>query len=116
MCLIRGVIDLLFWKSNSGKQLQKKTKQRKNINIYVLESLLLISSVNHRVLYVERQTAAFIMAATRKMTRGVSCDWLLKCIPAAVAGWARKVAVTVGQSASSGLDLFNELTCSCWQH
>lgn len=86
------------------------------MNIYVLESLLLISSVNHWALYVEQQTAVFIMTATQRMTRGVSCDWLLKCIPAAVAGWARKVAVTVGQSTSSGLDLFNELTSSCWQH
>lgn len=75
-----------------------------------------ISSVNHCAPYVELQTAPFIMTTSQKMTRGVSCDWLLKCIPAAVAGWARKVAVTVGQNASSGLDLLNELTCSCWQH
>lgn len=33
----------------------------------------------------------------------------------AVTGRARKVALTLGQNASSGLDLFNELTCSCWQ-
>lgn len=77
--------------------------------------LLSISSVNYCVPYVELQTAPFIMTATQKMTQGVSCVWLLY-IPAALTGWAREVAVTVGHNASSGLDLPNELTCSCWQH
>lgn len=81
----------------------------------MLVLLLSISSVNHCVPYVQQQTAPFIITTSQKMTRGVSCDWLLKYIPAAVTGWARKVAVTVGQNASSGLDLLNELTCLCWQ-
>lgn len=75
-----------------------------------------ISSVNHCLPNAELQTAPFIMTTTQKMTQGVSCDSLLKRIPEAETGGARKVAVTFGQNGSSGLDLLNELTCSCWQH
>lgn len=54
--------------------------------------------------------AAFIMTTT-------SCElWLLKCALAAVTGWACGAAVTGGQSARSGLNLFNELACSCWPY
>lgn len=117
MCLVSEAIDLLFCESNMNKEIHKEDihghlfEQRDACIAFNQFQVLITAYV-----YAELQTVPFIMTTAQKMTRGVSCDWLQKCIPATVAGWARKIAATVGQNASSGLDLLNELTCSCWQH
>lgn len=94
MCSVYETINLLFCEPKMTKHLHR--------GMPVL--LLSVSSVNHRVPYVELQTALLIMATSQKLTQGVSCDLLLKYILEASTGWARKVAVTFGQNASSGLD------------
>lgn len=91
-----------------------------SINMYLKSRMFaspLSIHINHGAPYAELQTETSIIASSQETTQGASCDWLLKCTPVAVGGFgAHKVAVTVGQNASSGPDLLNELTCSCWQH
>lgn len=97
-----------------------KLQSNASINMYLKSRMFaspLSIHINHGAPYAELQTETSIIASSQEITQGASCDWLLKCTPVAVGGfWAHKVAVTVGQNASSGPNLLNELTCSCWQH